>query len=290
MLWFKKQPEQPAKGGESELIIPVPLAVSLDVTQFQHKLSALQHSIEDDGGVEVYLSALRAKQDLFVRALSKEKIDSLNQADLEELLETVFSARRRVYSDLISNGMETVALAMRELIYGLAPLEERMHAFSMLVSVDESAHREVRKQAEKTRRAALDFAAELLHFNAPERYPLMCRWVWDQNTVSGALREFIRGNDHMPDVKLGTSPGIYEGARVWMAEQVSANGVYKDIHFWVDLILAQAYTEYFRSLAEGMLGSDFGRGTNPSSHIRKFLGIDAPIREGVSRIKRDASI
>jgi hypothetical protein len=260
MLWFKKQPEQPAIGGESELIIPVPLAVSMDVTQFEQKLSALQRSIEDDGGVEVYLSALRAKQDLFVRALSKEKIDSLGQADLEELLETVFSARRRVYSDLVAHGMEAVALAMKALIYGSAPLEERMHAFSMLVAVDESAHREVRKQAEKTRRAALDFAAELLHFNAPERYPLMCRWVWDQNTVSGALREFIRGNDHMPDVGLGSSPGVYEGARIWMSEQVSAHGVYRDIHFWVDLVLAQAYTEYFRSLAEGMLGSDFGRG------------------------------
>jgi len=39
--------------------------------------------------------------------------------------------------------------------------------------------------------AAWDFAAEVLHFHAPERYPLMTRWVWDETTQSGALRELV---------------------------------------------------------------------------------------------------
>ena len=34
-----------------------------------------------------------------------------------------------------------------------------------------------------------DLAAEVLHVTAPDRYPLMCRWVWDAKVKTGVLRE-----------------------------------------------------------------------------------------------------
>lgn len=288
MLWFKKQPDVavPANGA-TEIISAAPLAVTFDAPLFQYKQSALLHNVEDFGGIEAFLAALQAKHVFFERVLSQDALPGMTEETLEALLDTVFSARRRIYSDLIALGMPKISESIHALLYGPGELYGRMEAFSHLILLDESAGREVRKQAGKNRRATFDFGAEMLHFRAPERYPLMTRWVWDQGTVSGALREFIRGNDTRSEIPLGGSPEMFEGARAWLVTQLAEQGVYRDMPFWVDLVLAQAYTEYFRSLAEGMLSADFGRGITPVEHVRKFLGIDAPIKEGVTRVKRN---
>ncbi len=292
MLWFKKQPDVAAiaTGGIAEVISAAPLAVEFDPPLFQHKLSALQHNVEDSGGVEAFVTALRAKHEFYDRVLSQDALPGMTESLLEELLDTVFSARRRIYSELLALGMPKVSESIYALLYGPGELSVRMEAFSHLIPLDENAGREVRKQAGKNRRAAFDFGAEMLHFRDPERYPLMTRWVWDQSTVSGALREFVRGGDARAEIPLGTSPEMFEGARAWLVTQLAEQGVYRDMPYWVDLVLVQAYTEYFRSMADGMLSADFGRGITPVEHLRKFLGIDAPLREGVTRVKRVITI
>ncbi len=287
MLWFKKQPDLAAAASETDLIVPASLSVPLDAAQFQQRYTALRHNTDEDGGIEGFLNSLEAKHQLFSLLLKQDAIDQLTLEGVEALLETVFSARRRVYFVFTTMGSQSAVAAIRELLYGQNPLQDRMSRFSELVAIDEASDKEARKAAAKNRRAMFDFGAELLHFNDPLKYPLMTRWVWDQNTVSGALREFIRGNDSMSTVPLGSSPETYEGARVWLAEQLAEQGLYKDVHYWVDLMLAQAYSEYFRSMAEGMLSADFGRASGPADYVKKFLGIDAPAKVGLSRVKRD---
>jgi hypothetical protein len=287
MLWFKKQPNQIAAESEPDLIIPAELSVPLDARQFQQKFSALQKNAEEDAGVDAFLASLQAKHELFSNLLAEDKLAELSMASVEALLETVFSARRRVYPSIESLGIDKAREYVRNLLYGKANLLDRLDQFSDVVVSDENADKETKKLIAKNKRAAFDFGAELLHFNNPIKYPLMTRWVWDQNTVSGALREFIRGNDTMPDVPLGNSPEMYEGARTWLATQLAEQGLYKDVHFWIDLVQAQAYAEYFRSMAEGMLSADFGRASGPSDHIKKFLGIDAPAKDGMSRVRRE---
>lgn len=287
MLWFKKQPNQVAAESELDLIIPAELSVPLDARQFQQKFSALQKNAEDDAGVDAFLASLQAKHELFSSLLAEEKLSELSMESVEALLETVFSARRRVYPSIEMLGIDKARERVKNLLYGNSNLLDRLDQFSDVVVSDEGADKEIRKLAAKNKRAAFDFGAELLHFNNPIKYPLMTRWVWDQNTVSGALREFIRGNDTMPDVPLGNSPEMFEGARAWLAAQLADQGLYKDVHFWVDLVQAQAYAEYFRSMAEGMLSADFGRASGPSDHIKKFLGIDAPAKIGLSRVRRE---
>ena len=287
MLWFKKRPDAAAAVSEADLIVPAVLSVSLDAAQFQQRFSALKHNAEEDGGIEAFISSLEAKHQLFSLLLKSEAIDQLTLEGVEALLETVFSARRRVYFAFAAMGTESAVAALKALLYGKEPLQDRMSRFSEIIAINEADDKEVRKLAAKNRRALFDFGAELLHFSDPLKYPLMTRWVWDQNTVSGALREFIRGNDSMPDVPLGNSPETYEGARVWLAEQLAEQGLYKDVHYWIDLVLAQAYSEYFRSMAEGMLSADFGRASGPADYVKKFLGIDAPAKLGMSRVKHD---
>ena len=290
MLWFKKQPNTAQADSEPDLIIPAELSVALDARQFQQRYSALKHIAEEDAGIEVFLASLEAKHQLFFSLINEDAIDELTMVGVEALLETVFSARRRVYPAYVKLGIAATKGSIRELLYGKAALLDRLQCFSEIVQIDEAADKETRKLAAKNRRAAFDFGAELLHFNNPIKYPLMTRWVWDQNTVSGAIRDFIRGNDTLPDVPLGNSPEMFEGARTWLAAQLAEQGLYKDVHYWVDLVEAQAYAEYFRSMAEGMLSADFGRASGPADHIKKFLGIDSPAKEGLSRVRRDVVV
>ncbi len=287
MLWFKKQPDSPVLVGEADTIVPAALSVALDPGQFQQHFAKLGSQAEEAVELEALLASLRMKSQLFSSLLNPQSLPSLSMEGIEALLETVFSARRRVFPALQALGVEVTRGAIQELLYGDMALAERLQAFSEIVPIDESANKETRKQAAKNRRAAFDFGAEMLHFNNPVKYPLMTRWVWDQNTVSGALREFIRGNDSLPDVPLGNSPEMFEGARAWLAEQIAEQGLYKDVPFWIDLVQAQAYSEYFRSMAEGMLSADFGRGITPQEQLKKFLGIDAERKAGQSRVKRD---
>lgn len=288
MLWFKKQPDSTREAGAAELIEPAELAVALDPQLFLRHLGNLKQTAEMDAGLEPYLESLRAKHQLFFDALNSAAIDALDLAKIELLLEAVFSARRRLFPALEQMGEAAAAAAIKTLLYGQGRLQQRMEAFVAAIPVVQGEDRESIKAAGKTRRAAYDFAAELLHFNAPEQYPLMTRWVWDQATVSGALREFIRGNDSMTEIPLGGSPEMYEGARQWFAAQVGEQGIYRDVPFWIDLVQAQAYADYFRSMAEGMLSADFGRGGGPEEYLKKFLGIDALRRSGRSRVKHSS--
>lgn len=287
MLWFKKQPDSAVPGGVADTIVPAALSVTLDPGLFQQHFAKLGSQAEESAGLEALLTSLQMKSQLFSSLLNPQSLPSLSMEGIEALLETVFSARRRLFPALQALGVEAARSAIHELLYGDTALVERLQAFSEIVPIDESADKETRKQAAKNRRAAFDFGAEMLHFNNPVKYPLMTRWVWDQNTVSGALREFIRGNDSLPDVPLGNSPEMFEGARAWLAEQIAEQGLYKDVPFWIDLVEAQAYSEYFRSMAEGMLSADFGRGITPQEQLKKFLGIDAERKAGQSRVKRD---
>ncbi|PZP62174.1 MAG: hypothetical protein DI596_04050 [Azospira oryzae] len=284
MLWFKKQRhEQPAP--ERDLIVPAELPVALDEGLFLHHLAALQTGVERDGGVEAYLDSLNAKQRLFVDLLRSRGCGALALADVEQLLDRVFTARRRIYPLLAAAGEAWIRGALEELLEGAPAVRQRMEAFASGLVVAAGGAAGDAKSAAKGRRAAFDFAAEVLHFVDPVRYPLMSRWVWDQGTGSGALREFIRGSDAMTHVPLGADPEVFEGAREWLKARITEQGIFRDVHFWIDLVLGQAYVAYLRSVAEGNLGGDFGRGARPEDQLRKLLGID-PRPEGRTRVKK----
>ncbi len=288
MLWFRKAAKQDPEA-ERDLIVPVELPVALDETLFRQHFQQLLANLERIGGPEATLESLNAKRRLFNEALQPERAASMALADAETLLDTVFTARRRLYPVLEQAGESGIRAAVTDLIHGADPLAGRLAAFGERLVPDSGEARAERKAAAKLRRAAHDFAAEALHYFDPVRYPLMARWVWDQGTVSGALREFIRGNDHMTDIPLGGSPETFEGARQWLSSSLAGEGIYQDVHFWIDLVQAQAYVTYFRSMAEGNLGGDFGRGSRPEEQLRKLLGID--VREdGRSRVKKELEL
>ncbi len=286
MLWFKKQPEAAALPATADQVRPAELPLALDRDLFKLYFTRLLATVEQDGGIEAYLASLGAKHHAYAELLERPRIERLTLDDLELLLDRVFTARRRVFPALESMGTACAAALIGELLYGTAPLSQRIQGFVDAMPGAEGMGRDCINAAAKVRRAAWDFAAELVHFSDPVKYPLMSRWVWDQSTQSGALREFIRAADATGEIPFNNTPELFEGGRRWLAERIAEQGIYRDIHFWIDLVLAEAYTTYFRSVTEGSLGADFGRGGPPYEQLRKLLGIDTPRGEGHSRVKK----
>ncbi len=284
MLWFRRRPDTASGGGGIESVQPVDLAAELDPRVFGMKFRVLLEALADTGGIDAFLAALATKSTLFAEALAPGVIDDLDLGKVEILLETIMPARKRVWPSLVAAGDERVRAAIKELLYGKQALQERMEAFVAALPV--AADLEP-KAARTLRRALGDFGAELLHFRAPIQYPLMTRWVWDQATHAGALRELVKGGDALDKVELGSEPGVYEAGRRWITERMAEQGVYREPHFVVDVFLAHAYADYMRALSSGMglLNADFGGKNDPLEVVQKLLGIDQP-RRTESRVKK----
>ena len=285
MLWFKRQPDQSKGiGGDAEVVTPTPLAIELDARIFDSKFAVLLESLGETGGIDPFLEALNTKSRLFQRSLNPAEIKSLDMDKVELLLETVMPARKRLWPALQAMGAPRTIDAVSELLYGKDELEERLLAFVDTVRDDPHADKKTNK---KLKRAAHDFGAELLHFRAPERYPLMTRWVWDKSTLSGALRELMKGGDTLNSIPVGAEPGAYEAGRMWVAERLAEKGVYRDPHFVVDIFFAHAYADYMRAMSSGMglMNADFGAKNDPLEIVRKLLGIDEARRKE-SRVKK----
>jgi len=284
MLWHKKRPERPT---ERDVIQPAALPVAFDEALCRQHMTTLLEAAQLDGGIAVYLESLGTKQRIFAELLGEEAIGALDDAGIEALLGSIFTARRRLFPVLAELGSAATAAALRELLYGDRPLAARMADFVARLPIREGEGREARSRAARLRRAAHDLAAEALHFVDPVRYPLMARWVWDDSTMSGALREFVRGGEAASGLPLDTRPETFEAARRWIAGEVEAQGIFRDLPFWVDLVKAAAYTHYFRAMTGGVLGADFSRSSGPEESVKKLLGIEPERRGGTTRVMKE---
>lgn len=286
MLWFGKRAVPAAVAVLTDEVVPAALPVPLDPAVFQRHFDALLAGVAQDGGADSYLAALAAKRQAVADARARAKHDAFGLDALEGVLALVFTARRKLYPALANLGEQRVAALMAGLWFGAASPGERLQQFVDAMPGAESGNREAVRAAAKLRRAAWDFAAEMLHYGDAERYPLMARWVWDQGTQSGALREFVRGGDAMREVPFSNDPGVFEGARRWLAGQLAGQGIYRDEALWINLVQGQGYLAYFRSMTEGSLGGDFGRGVPPNEQLKRLLGIDAAPGARPDRVKK----
>jgi len=286
MLWFGKRTASTVVAAVPAEVVPADLPVPLDPEIFQRHFSALLAGMEQDGGADSFLAALAAKRQAVIDLRACAQQNSFGIDAIESVLALVFTARRKLYPALANLGDERVAALMTELWFGASSPAERLQQFIDAMPGAEDGTRESVKAAAKLRRAAWDFAAEMLHYGEAERYPLMSRWVWDQGTQSGALREFVRGGDAMREVPFSNDPAVFEGARRWLAEQLATQGIYRDEALWINLVQGQAYLAYFRSMTEGSLGADFGRGVPPNEQLKRLLGIDAAPGTRPDRVRK----
>ncbi len=232
---------------------------------------------DEHGGVERYVDALKLKSAAYREALGGGRAASVPLADLRNVCACAATVRRRAGRYLEAG---TFGQLRAELVELLAASEDtsttdaRIARFCAAFS-DDREHRWVR-----------DLASEVLHNVDPERYPPMCRWVWDVRLNTGALREIWHGDevDHI----LIDVPDRYETfvvLREELAQFLATNGVFRDVIQYVDLLAAQVYANYLSEQGGSYLRADFSSREDPMLHVVRLLGLDGIGADGRTRLK-----
>jgi hypothetical protein len=228
---------------------------------------------EEQGGVEAYIEALRIKAKLFQDALG----EGLDAKRFRILCAHMATVRRRIGGYAEPAHFEDLQPRISGLLNGLQDphtTDARIAEFCAAFPQDRD-HRWVR-----------DLAAELLHYADPERYPLMARWVWDARTNTGVLREIWHDEnvDHIR-IEIPDRYATFLMLREELAQYLAANGVYRDVLFYVDVLCAQVYAEYIGERGGTYLRADFATPEDPMLHTRRILGLDGVSSAGKSRLK-----
>ena len=241
-------------------------------------LEALVAGSETGGGIERFVDGMKVKVEVFQRTLGDGGAARLEEETFKALCAFIAPVRRRLGARLAEDGFAAFREAITALLDGTADTattDARLAAFCARFPQDKK-HRWVR-----------DLAAELLYYTDPERYPLMCRWVWDATANTGVLREIWHGDnvDHMViDVPDGYETFVV--LREELSQFLTDNGVFRDVPLYVGLLCAQVYAGYVASQGGSFLRTDFSSADDPLVYTRRLLGLDGiNARTGRSRFK-----
>ena len=232
---------------------------------------------DEHGGVERYVDALKVKARAFRDALFGDKAWTVSLDDLRNLVACVSTVRRRAGRYLEPATFGALRAHIAALLDGstdTSTADGRLTRFCAEFP-DDREHRWVR-----------DLAAEVLHQVDPERYPAMCRWVWDARLNTGVLREIWHGED--VDHILIDVPDGYEtfvALREELARFLAANGVFRDVIQYVDLLTAQVYANYLSEQGGSYLRADFASREDSMLHVVRLLGLDGIGADGRTRLK-----
>jgi hypothetical protein len=232
-------------------------------------LETLVGRSDEQGGVEAYVEALKAKSLLFQQGLK-----DLDLETFRTMCAHMSTVRRRIGRHAQPDGFAATKNHVEELLSGDDSPDARIGRFCARFP-DDREHRWVR-----------DLAAELLHYSDPERYPLMTRWVWDARANTGVLREIWHGEevDHLT-IDVPDDFSTFVQLRQELAQYLQANGVYRDVLFYIDILLAQVYAGYIGERAGSYLRTDFATPEDPMLHTRRILGLDGVDCSGKTRLK-----
>lgn len=236
-------------------------------------LESLLQSAEDAGGVESYVAALALKSTMFREALAGE----LELKQFRTLCAHMATVRRRVGRYAQPEAFPGVREKIRVLFSGkedASSADLRIARFCAAFPEDRE-HRWVR-----------DLAAELLHYVDPERYPLMTRWVWDARTNTGVLREIWHAEDvDSIRIEIADDYAMSLMLREELAQYLASNGFFRDVPWYVDLLMAQVYAGYIGERGGMYLRTDFATPEEPMLHVQRVLGLDGLREDGRSRLK-----
>jgi len=238
---------------------------------------------EAQGGVEQWIDALKLKSRMFQQALTPfldgDPSAQLPLDSFAGLCAFMASVRRRIGPFLEEPAYSEMVQAIAILLQGAkntSTTDEQLAVFCSRFPEDRK-HRWVR-----------DLAAEILHNVDPERYPLMCRWVWDRNANTGVIRE-IWFDDNVDNMTIDVADGYgtYLMLREELSQYLTDNGVFRDVIWYVDLLCAKIYADYIAAQGGVYLRADFSAPGDPMEHTRRLLGLDG-VRAGSGRTRLKA--
>ena len=261
---------------------PAPARPVLDLSgpKLRAAFENLVDSAEATGGVERYVGALALKASLFEEVIGDGQVGMLTEQEFYDLAAFITPVRRRIGAWLGRNGFAVMQRRLADLLDGaseLAAADLRLRLFVDSFPTDRE-HRWTR-----------DLAAEVLHFTAPERCPLMTRWMWDARVNTGVLREIWHSDGaEVRDIAIADDLATFVTLREELTEFLRGNGVFRDMQFYVDLLCAHIYAGYINDTGGQYLHADFCGGAkgDAMAHTRRLLGLDAVDTEsGRTRLK-----
>lgn len=240
----------------------------------------LANGLEECGGIERHVEALKAKSLLFNRTFLDAGTAELDLHAFKALCALISTVRRRVTPYVEPQRFGVLRTAITGLLDGrgdTTTTDIRMAAFRGAFPEDRE-HRWVH-----------DLASEILHNLDPERYPMMLRWVWDAQTNTGVIREIWHAEDgiDVDQIEIGV-PSNYATflmLREELSQFLADNGVFRDVIWYVDLLTAQIYADYVGEQGGVYLRADFSRPEDPLMHLRRLLGLDGIGANGQTRLK-----
>lgn len=255
-------------------------AVVLDLSgaRLRVALADLEASAGPTGGVERYVTALVLKAALFDELLAGGRVRELTQAAFLDLCAFISPVRRRIAASIGRDRFHVLHRHLTRLLDGaedVSTADARIAAFVTAFPTDRE-HRWVR-----------DLAAEMLHYTAPDHYPLMARWVWDARVGTGALREIWYAED-MDALAIPAADDFatFTTLRDELAGFLAGLGVTRDVALRVTLLLAHVYAGYINDRGGHYLKNEFNHPADPMAHTRRLLGLDAiDTRAGRARLK-----
>jgi hypothetical protein len=222
---------------------------------------ALVKISEDDIGV--IAEALAGKHRALEPVLSEDALAVGTAEAVRPILGRVFATRRRSDALLVSVGGPTLASAIRDLLYGPGRVETRFRAFDEALAGIEAPIRR-------------DLAGECLHFLDPERYWLWSRWMWDPETLTGALPlvmvdDFDFGGADAGAVYLRV--GAATSAVIATADELGFRRM-RASPFVVDVYLAAIYGIYLYTVTRLRMTQEFNRVIPQLPDlVRRLLGV-----------------
>ncbi|MBT8047644.1 MAG: hypothetical protein HKN57_11555 [Xanthomonadales bacterium] len=270
-LFRTKQQLEPAAPERPRLDLSGPLLT--------RALETLIQGTEAQGGIEFWTDALKLKSQMFEQALGQGHAGDLPLDTFKGLCAFMASVRRRIGPYLEQPAYGAMVDAIVDLLEGArdtTTTDARLAAFCSHFPQNKK-HRWVR-----------DLGVEILHGVDPERYPLMCRWVWDRKANTGVIRE-IWFDDEVDNITINVPDGF--GTCLMLREELSQfltdNGVFRDVIWYVDLLCAKIYADYIAAQGGVYLRADFSAPGDPMEHTRRLLGLDG-VRAGNGRTRLKA--
>ncbi|MGB0085460.1 MAG: hypothetical protein WBP94_08835 [Rhodomicrobiaceae bacterium] len=256
----------PYPGGEPGGKRPV---LDLSGPKLRAAFETLVKASEPIGGIEAFAEALKLKSQLLQERLADGRLAALDRMAFENMCVLMATARRRIGRLLDAEGWPRVRAGIADLI---ADADMPGTADARLLRFRKSFGEG------RERRFVRDLAAEILHNLYPEHYPLMTRWVWDAKANTGALREIWHGEDvDRMVIPVSDTHETFLVLREELSQFLADNGVFRDVLWYIDLLLGQVYADYINAQGGAYLKTDFASESDPLEHTRRILGVDARI-------------
>ena len=254
------------------------LSLELSGPRLTRALQELTDACEPGGGVERFVRALSLKAELFEETFGGGRVAALDERRFNDASAFIAPARRRIGAWLAAHGFAAMRQACVELLHGggdVTTADARLNAFC------------ARFPGGRRHRWARDLGAEVLHFTAPEIYPLATRWMWDRKSNSGVLREIWYAAD-VDSLTLDVADDFstFLLLRDELHGFLQANGVFRDLAMMSDLLCGHIYGDYVRGRGSAYLRADFSTPEDPIYFTRRMLGLDGAMAgHGRTRLK-----